>query len=293
MDTVSTTPPTTEGEVLAKSGSGRFDPLELALMLGCLTWLLPNTWFSKPLESGFWLLFNNLGVSQVTAPTVFYVIGLVLLTCLIARCLYVRYVLQAFPPALVRFLGAVTLFACLYPLDFFFSTALPFDFRMCWWPFFVIAAFFIVVLYLNQTQSVRIVYTVAFVTGVQALCAIYFYIKGQHQYVTPHFGNRTDGTFASPNTLYPLCLLGGPLCGTRGSPKEPMDALLIPLVCYGQLTCAQLHLYAFRVAWYGRSNRLSFGSTTFGLGRPLMAARSRDHLAHLSPYSRSLRSDQR
>ena len=212
MDPVSAIPPATDVKSSGNFGSVRLDPLEAVLVLGCLTWLLPGTWISGPLESGFWLVFNNLGVSRAMGPTVFYVIGAALLACLLIRCLYAGFVLRVFPSALARFLGAVILFASLYPLDFFLSTASPFDFRMCWWPFFVISAFFIVVLYLNRTQTLRIVQIVALVTGIQGICAIYFYLTGQHQFHTPYFGNRTDGTFSSPNTLYPLCLLGAPLC---------------------------------------------------------------------------------
>ncbi len=202
-------------------GRVRFDALEAALLIGCVAWLLPQTFISRPVERGFWLLFNNLGISQALGPMTFYFIGLVLHVCLVVRYLYARFIMQAFPPVLAHFNDAFTLFSCLYPLDFFISTASPFIFVKSWWPFFALAAFFFVALYFNRMQAIRMVHMVALVTGIQACCAIYFYFTGQHQYYTPHFGNRTNGTFASPNTLYPLCLLGAPLClAVAGSQKR-------------------------------------------------------------------------
>jgi O-antigen ligase len=220
MNAANTTPAVPDAKASGPRNRVRFDPLEAALLLGCIALLLPNTGPGKSLEFVFWLLFNNLGVTQAMAPSILYAIGWVLLTCLIVRYLYVHAILKVMPPELSRFVGAVTLFACRYLLDFFLSATQPFSFETCVWPFFVFAAFFIVVIYLNRAQALRLVYCIAIITGVQAVYAICSYLTGQHQYFTPHFGNRTEGTFDSPNTLYPLCLLGAPLCAVLAEVQE-------------------------------------------------------------------------
>lgn len=190
----------------------QYDLLEIVLFLGAVVWLLPDTWLSKPLEGGFWFLFNNLGISQAMGPVVFYASGWVLLLCLMSRCFYVHFVVKSFPLRHKVFIGAISAFACLYLLDFFVSSVTSFEFQSRCWPYYVFISFFIVVLYLNSRQAIRLVQFVALLTGIQGMCAIFFYVTKIHQYYTPHFGNRTEGTFVSPNTLYPLCLLGVPLC---------------------------------------------------------------------------------
>jgi len=220
MDTANATPAVPDAKASGRLNRTQFDPLEVALLIGCIAFILPNTAPGKSLEFVFWFLFNNLGVTQAMAPVAFYAIGWVLLASLVLRSLYVHSILRLMPPELSRFVGTVTLFASRYLFDFFLSTAQPFSFETCVWPFFVVAAFFIVVLYLNRTQTLRLVQCVAMITGVQACYAIGYYFTGQHQFVTPHFGNRTEGTFVSPNTLYPLCLLGTLLCAALAEVQD-------------------------------------------------------------------------
>lgn len=81
----------------------------------------------------------------------------------------------------------------------------------CWWPFFVFSVFWYAFFTIKRSDILHVFHVAFAAVGVECAIAVGNYIVGTHQFHTPGFGSRTSGTYESPNTLYPLCLLDVPL----------------------------------------------------------------------------------
>lgn len=185
--------------------------LEVSLGLLALFCILPNTWLTALLTDLGLKGLISLGCAFDRGWMLSYFAGGILMACLLFRYVGERRFNRAFPVSLANFTDAVCLFSLLFLLDFFLSTADPYHFDISVWPFLLLAPFFLMLLFLNRRQTFRLVRLLALLSGMQAVFAIVYYAFGWHQFLTPHFGNRTGGTFYDPNALYPLCLLGGTL----------------------------------------------------------------------------------
>jgi len=199
--------------LITASPWSRLDLLEVGITVGMITWLLPDTPISRPIDLAFWWALNTLGVSQQMGGWVFYAVGWVFCAILLAVYLRTRSGMMRKHPAVASLVDAVSVMTLLFMLDIALSTLNPYTPEYVIWPFSAFAApFFLCALYLSARQCLRLLQVLAACTGIQALYGIFYYLTEQHQYHTPHFGSRTCGTFNSPNILYPLCLIGLPLC---------------------------------------------------------------------------------
>ncbi len=191
----------------------------LGVLLALITaTLLPHTVFSAPLEKlqmAFlaWLGWYDISGGLTTEGAVLaYLAGYCLLVGCLLAYLYLRLTHQVFSAPTAAFTDAVSLFVSLYLLDFFFSTLDPFPFQKSLWVFTTFIAFYTVLLFVDDRQKgLWLVKGIIIAITVQCLYAVAYYALDIRQFHTPHFGNRTGGTFGNVNVLYPLTLIGCPL----------------------------------------------------------------------------------
>lgn len=144
------------------------------------------------------------------SDAVLYAAGAALLVVAVARCLYRLWIDKpgASAPAVRRFITAFGCLSLLYVLDFFTSTAEPFSYSYRWWIFAVMGAFFLALATVRlPSERQAMAELLVLCAGLQSVYAVYCYFTGTNQFLTPHFGPRTMGTFENPNSLYPLCLV--------------------------------------------------------------------------------------
>jgi O-antigen ligase len=114
-------------------------------------------------------------------------------------------------PATRSFLAdAIALFATLTLLESVIASESHSAFR----PYsliYPIDAFFGAMLFLDEGRCRRIWTLGVCAASIQSVYAITYYCLGIHQFHTPGFGNRTQGTFDSPNALYPVCTMCAPV----------------------------------------------------------------------------------
>lgn len=227
----------------------RWDSLEIFMGIIMALVLLPNTWLSAPLLQHIEGALNDLGFGLTRGAWLYYMAGGTLFICLLIRYTRARGRF-VFPGAVTDFADAVCLFSLLYLLDFFLSTAAPFSFERCWWPFLALSPFYILLLFLDRSSTLRLIRLLALLLSVQAVWALFYYLSGQYQFYTPHFGNRTGGTLHDPNGFYPLCLLGMPLCFALGSVQRcPRQRLLF--FAGGSANLLALFCTFMRSGWLG------------------------------------------
>lgn len=188
-----------------------------------MVWFItPKTVFSYPLEKILGLCLSVLQWQDVygnlsrDGAVVIYLLGWMLLFGLLTRYSYLRFIRwgRIGAPATYYFTDAMSLFLGLYLLDFFASTTHLFPYGESLWMFAIAASFFLPVYSMNGQRDLILVKLLVFVIAEQCLYAIVYYVLAYEQFYTPHFGNRTGGTFYNPGCLYPLCLIGLPLSMT-------------------------------------------------------------------------------
>jgi len=180
-------------------------------MILCIT---PCTVLSEPFDLVFGPSLRRLEAFDEGGPLSIYgfayrICGFLLLYLLI-RYVHVRVGTKS-ASAFTNLGDAACFLGLLYLINGFTSPSNHLDFSCCWWPFFVLSSFFIVILYLNSQYSFLLVAALIAVITVQEAYAVVYHLLTIKQFFTPHFGNRTSGTFDSPNALYPLCLCNIPI----------------------------------------------------------------------------------
>ena len=186
----------------------------VAIALALAMCVAPQTALTLPLD---WLWQRALTAAGLSGQNsarnseqFAYFFGYALMVAsLVAYAVARRY--GKFAKNVVGFTNAMAVFAALFLLDPFLSSARDFSFVNRWWPFPCFAAFFLVLLCANESRSWRLTQFVMVCIGVQALYAVAFYALHIDQFQGARFGARTGGTFGSPNPLYPLCLMAIPL----------------------------------------------------------------------------------
>lgn len=194
--------------------------LEAALVLVCLCWLLPGTWISATIDSVLVCVITIFGISREAAHNASYGIGILSLTGLLTAYAHGRAVRSALSPQATRLAGAMALFSGLYLADFFFSTAKYFDYAERCWSFFALAPFFVVILYCNSVQTMRLVRTIALITGLRAALAVWVLLAQQRHIVLPFTGSGAESGSALPDAPCALYLLGAALCAVLGASAE-------------------------------------------------------------------------
>lgn len=137
-----------------------------------------------------------------------YTGGYFILYILLLLFVYNQYCYRKFSASVATFIGFTSLFSCLYLIDFFVTTS---KFLPDCWAFYLFSIFFCIVLFLDIADVVFLVECLVIAISVEVAYAIVFYVFDVQQFYTPHFGNRTSGTYQNPLVLYPVCLVGGPL----------------------------------------------------------------------------------
>lgn len=203
-------------QALPTRGSAHYGAMFLSVLAAVFLMLAiaPRTLASRLLENWVVSCLQNWGVvygsnelSAQYAVLLFYV-GVSLL-CVLTGCLLMR-LKRAGGSVLGSHLlpcgiAAFGLLCAFHPRQWTYGGSGPFEY---WWIGYLFAFFLMVCLFLDRDACRRLVVTLAVVIGLQSVYAIVYWALGIEQFHTPHFGNRTAGTFANPNTLYPLCAQG-------------------------------------------------------------------------------------
>lgn len=191
---------------------------EILLWVFLFLLLVPHTVGSAPFEWLLLLVWSGLyeggiigALSDYPYYGILYVFGAGWLIYLMLLFLIALGTQLRWSPSIQRAQLAVFLLGGLYLWDFFTSTADPYPYEEAFWVFYPFIVFFTILLLADKSQSVRLINILLIILGLQSIYAIVYYLIDYKQFYTPHFGNRTGGTFGDPNILYPLCLMGVPL----------------------------------------------------------------------------------
>jgi O-antigen ligase len=212
--------------------------LNAILLLAVLWWhLLPNTAVIEPITWGFFrfldlLLF--LGLLQPLYATLgydalIYTTGIALSVTFLLPWLAMRSTLQPWAKPTDRVMVALVLWYAVYLTDWLHSGRIPYSYDDTWWIGYPLSVFLFAMLMVEHRSLPFLAKGIGVAVAVQATYAIGYHWLDIRQFHTPHFGARTGGTLGTPNHLYPVLLLGIPLCLALalGAPRRWEQALWV------------------------------------------------------------------
>jgi len=255
--------------------SRRLPSICIFVVFVTMVWFItPKTIFSYPLEKVWEFCLSAFkwqdiyGKLNRDGAVVIYLLGWVSLFGLLIGYGYLRFMQwgRIGLPVTYHFTDMISLFLGLYLLDFFTSTTHQFPYGESLWIFAIAASFFLLVWFMNSQRDLLLllVKLLVFIITEQCIYAIVYYALAYEQFYTPHFGNRTGGTFYNPGCLYPLCLIGLPLSmilAERESSHQwrwlwlgsGMIMLLALIFTYSRAGWLALSVSAFYLAYLPRS----------------------------------------
>lgn len=105
-------------------------------------------------------------------------------------------------------INAVAAFAAFCLVECLFVHRFPPPAYYLSWLFVTYSLYFGVVSIFTRERAIRTCELLAVMITLQSGYAVATYLGHGHQFHTPGFGDRAMGMYRTPNTLYPLCLLG-------------------------------------------------------------------------------------
>ena len=184
---------------------------ELSTYVAAIAWLLPRTFLNKIILLPAVLLLRQCDVLPKQGGTADYalifIVGFCLLLILVLSYVFERVCSKSINGVQTLYVDALAMLCCLFLTNYLTTSIQPFSFEYCWWPLYILINFFVIIFYFDRAHALRLVYFILIVITIQSVYAIWNYSLGISQFHTPGFGNRTCGTFASPCTLYPVCLI--------------------------------------------------------------------------------------
>lgn len=246
----------------------------MALLAFLWCHLVPDTSLSQPLR---WLLFDALDVlvylgllqpfyTLLGYQPLVYLTGICLALTLLLSWMVARCTLSVWARAADRTAVAVVLWGILYLTDWLHTTRNLYDYGDTWWLGYGWMVFLAVVLLPTARLPALLTKGIALAIGAQAVYAIAYHMLDIRQFQTPHFGARTGGTVGTPNQLYPVVMMGVPLCLALalGASRMWERALWF---CAAALSFLALWFTYTRTGWIALA--LTLPLLTIGQGAPI------------------------
>jgi hypothetical protein len=194
-----------------------------------IIWSVLFFYIVSPFHPYLWSIFPGMHEGFRAATVEFFGTELYFLNYTMLAALVLSLLAVAFRAWQARAVSGVpvmailfaTLFASLYLLDFFVSRAPVYPYAKLSIVLLPLVIWLFVLLFADQQSALRLLKVTALFIVIQSIYGITYYVTGTEQFYTPRFGARTGGTLESPNSLYPVALMGVPSCGAwRGVPAR-------------------------------------------------------------------------
>jgi O-antigen ligase len=192
-----------------------------------IIWSVLFFYIVSPFHPYLWSIFPGMHEGFRAATVEFFGTELYFLNYTMLAALVLSLLAVAFRAWQARAVSGVpvmailfaTLFASLYLLDFFLSRAPVYPYAKLSIVLLPLVIWLFVLLFADQQSALRLLKVTALFIVIQSIYGITYYVTGAEQFYTPRFGARTGGTLESPNSLYPVALMGVPLlwCLARGA----------------------------------------------------------------------------
>jgi O-antigen ligase len=130
---------------------------------------------------------------------------------------------------------ALAIFSCIYTLYSITTT----EKYGLWFNLIAFVCFYMIVMFADKSDSVRIIRIVALISSIQFVLGIVYYVAGHSSFHTPGFGARVGGSFQDPNAFYSLCIVAFPvilaLYSYEKAPQKRIVYLSLSLIAMSAL----------------------------------------------------------